>query len=101
MHLFLCGITRHELYHLLELLVKNKLINWEDINQRITSLHLPAGKRIPKVQAASKTKKPGERHLDMTASEVLLFATFRYMKDSAAKPRRQAHGLVHRPFVCR
>lgn len=79
MHLFLCGITRHELYYLVEYLVKHKFITWEALNSRIAGTRIPKGKRIPKVHAAPKGKKPSERHLDMTASEVLIFATLRYL----------------------
>lgn len=77
MHLFLCGITRQELYHLLEYLVKHKELTWDTLNQRINMMRIPKGKRIPKVVPAAKGKKPGERHLDMTASEVFIFARLR------------------------
>lgn len=77
MHLFLCGITRHELYHLIEHLVKRKTFSWQALNSRISVMRIPKGKRIPKVYPAAKGKKVGERHLDMTASEVLMFAKLR------------------------
>lgn len=79
MHLFLCGITRHELYHLLEHLVKHKFVTWEAINNKVSTMRIPKGKRIPKLYPAAKGKKLGERHLDMTASEVLMFAKLRYI----------------------
>lgn len=77
MHLFLCGITRYELYYLLEHLVKRKIITWESLNTRIASMRIPKGKRIPKIQGAAKGKKISERNLDMTASETFMFAKLR------------------------
>lgn len=93
MHLFLCGITRHELYHLVEHLVKHKMTSWEAINSRVAKMRIPKGKRIPKLYPAAKGKKQGERHLDMTASEVLMFAKLRCVfpyRDSNAQPRMTA-----------
>lgn len=78
MHLFLCGITRHELYLVCAHLVGLKVFSWEKLNCCIQALRLPKGKRIPKMYAAKVNKKKiNEQHLEMTASEVLTFATYR------------------------
>lgn len=77
MHLFLCGITRHELYYVLEFLVEHGALTWCKLNDVIGAARLPRGKRIPKVQPAPSDKAKGERHLDMTAAEVMTLAHLR------------------------
>lgn len=98
MHLFLCGITRQELYYLLDHLVKQKYTTWEAINGRITSMRIPKGKRIPKLYPAAKGKKAAERHLDMTASEVLIFAKLRCVNKQLS-PHHTLNPHCHR-LVC-
>ena len=74
MHLFFCGITRHELAWLIDIFLKNKYFTLDQLNERLKLLRLPYGKSIPSIQPQTANKKRRDMNLDLTASETMYFA---------------------------
>lgn len=82
MHVYGAGISRIESAHALEILFNEKSglavkAAWSKLNDNVQTLNarLPRGKRIPKIHPQRKGKKRNEQHLDVNASEALLFIT--------------------------
>ena len=75
MHLFLCGLSRHELAWMIDIFRKEKYFTLEQLNERIKLIELPYGKRVPKIVAESGKNQKSRRKmkLDMTATETMYF----------------------------
>ena len=84
MHLFGAGVTRTEGSSSLEILFKPRKAGTElcvadpwaklDANMKALNNKLPRGKRISKLYPQRKGKKISDQHLDLNASEAMLYA---------------------------
>jgi hypothetical protein len=76
-HLFLLGITRHEIFWMLDAFIPSQF-SWDDLNARSAGLALPKGHSLPVLERpTTEGKAKGAVSMNLTAVEVMHFTVNR------------------------